>query len=312
MAQASKRSAMQQPHRPVMYDDDDEPSSMSLELFGYHGAALPLQLAFDDGDDSFKGGCGAGAATADYYSSWAGYGGGSGGASSSSSSSVLSFEQAGGGGQQHHQLAYGDDGCALWMDAAATGSMVVVEHPALQQQQHGGSADCKFGLVSLQESSAEDGRGLRFQELGRTVQPPAKAPHKRARPAQNQDGEVQAAAAAKKQCGGGKKSKATKAAAVAAPTKDPQSVAAKVRRERIAEKLKVLQDLVPNGTKVDLVTMLEKAITYVKFLQLQVKVLAADEFWPAQGGKAPELSQVKDALDAILSSQQYPNKCDSF
>ncbi|EEC69800.1 hypothetical protein OsI_00096 [Oryza sativa Indica Group] len=58
---------------------------------------------------------------------------------------------------------------------------------------------------------------------------------------------------------------------------------------------------------VDLVTMLEKAINYVKFLQLQVKVLATDEFWPAQGGKAPELSQVKDALDAILSSQ-HPNK----
>lgn len=53
--------------------------------------------------------------------------------------------------------------------------------------------------------------------------------------------------------------------------------------------------------------MLEKAINYVKFLQLQIKVLATDEFWPAQGGKAPELSQVKDALDAILSSQ-HPNK----
>jgi hypothetical protein len=53
--------------------------------------------------------------------------------------------------------------------------------------------------------------------------------------------------------------------------------------------------------------MLEKASTYVKFLQLHVKVLAADEFWPAQGEKAPELSQVKDALDAILSSQ-HSNK----
>lgn len=75
------------------------------------------------------------------------------------------------------------------------------------------------------------------------------------------------------------------------------------RRERISERLKILQELVPNGCKVglnfltcrswhkaindiyiyvilsivlimqvDLVTMLEKAITYVKFLQLQVKV----------------------------------------
>ncbi|CAH2079666.1 unnamed protein product [Thlaspi arvense] len=58
------------------------------------------------------------------------------------------------------------------------------------------------------------------------------------------------------------------------------------------------------AAKVDLVTMLEKAIGYVKFLQVQVKVLAADEFWPAQGGKAPDISQVKEAIDAILSSSQ--------
>ncbi|XP_074287441.1 uncharacterized protein LOC141612523 [Silene latifolia] len=87
-------------------------------------------------------------------------------------------------------------------------------------------------------------------------------------------------------------------------TKDPQSVAAKNRRERISERLKILQDLVPNGSKVDLVTMLEKAIGYVKFLQLQVKVLATDEFWPAAGGKAPDISQVREAIDAILLSQR--------
>ncbi|KAL6968169.1 hypothetical protein U1Q18_033971 [Sarracenia purpurea var. burkii] len=33
----------------------------------------------------------------------------------------------------------------------------------------------------------------------------------------------------------------------------------------ISERLKILQELVPNGSKVDLVTMLEKAISYVKF-----------------------------------------------
>ncbi|KAK4367925.1 hypothetical protein RND71_011717 [Anisodus tanguticus] len=87
-------------------------------------------------------------------------------------------------------------------------------------------------------------------------------------------------------------------------TKDPQSIAAKNRRERISERLKILQELVPNGSKVDLVTMLEKAISYVKFLQLQVKVLATDEFWPTQGGKAPDISQVKEAIDAILATQR--------
>ncbi|XP_062208307.1 uncharacterized protein LOC133909769 [Phragmites australis] len=299
MAQESKRSAMQPQIRPMMYGDDEEPS-MSLELVGYRGNGVvvdgddgaaaaafphPLQLAFDD---SFKGGCGS----ADYYS-WAGAYGGSG-SSSSSSSSVLSFEQA---GSRVQHLAYstvgGDDECSLWMDAAAG----MVDHPS--QRQFG--AACRFGHVSPGSSGDHDA-GLDIQELG-GVHPPAKAAQKRSHPP---GGEVQAAAG-KKQCsgsGGGRKSKA-KAAPV--PTKDPQSAAAKVRRERIAERLKVLQDLVPNGTKVDLVTMLEKAITYVKFLQLQVKVLAADEFWPAQGGKAPELSQVKDALDAILSSQ-HPNK----
>ncbi|CAF1709329.1 unnamed protein product [Brassica napus] len=38
------------------------------------------------------------------------------------------------------------------------------------------------------------------------------------------------------------------------------------------ERLKTLQNLVPNGTKVDISTMLEEAVHYVKFLQLQIKV----------------------------------------
>ncbi|KAK7290190.1 hypothetical protein RIF29_04431 [Crotalaria pallida] len=105
---------------------------------------------------------------------------------------------------------------------------------------------------------------------------------------------------AKKQCTAESKTPKPKSS----PSKDPQSVAAKNRRERISERMKVLQELVPNGSKVDLVTMLEKAISYVKFLQLQVKVLATDEFWPVQGGKAPDISQVKEAIDAILSSQR--------
>ncbi|CAL9203069.1 unnamed protein product, partial [Musa hybrid cultivar] len=103
----------------------------------------------------------------------------------------------------------------------------------------------------------------------------------------------------KKQCGTPRRTKDKSTS----PSKDPQqSIAAKNRRERISERLKILQDLVPNGTKVDLVTMLEKAISYVKFLQLQVKVLATDELWPGQGGKPPDVGQVKEAIDAILSS----------
>ncbi|XP_074301160.1 transcription factor RSL3-like, partial [Silene latifolia] len=53
---------------------------------------------------------------------------------------------------------------------------------------------------------------------------------------------------------------------------DPQSLYARKRRERINERLKILQTLVPNGTKVDISTLLEEAMHYVKFLQLQIKV----------------------------------------
>ncbi|XP_058224051.1 transcription factor RSL3 [Rhododendron vialii] len=60
---------------------------------------------------------------------------------------------------------------------------------------------------------------------------------------------------------------------------DPQSLYARKRRERINERLRTLQSLVPNGTKVDISTMLEEAVQYVKFLQLQIKILSSDELW---------------------------------
>ncbi|KAL3814310.1 hypothetical protein ACJIZ3_015578 [Penstemon smallii] len=60
---------------------------------------------------------------------------------------------------------------------------------------------------------------------------------------------------------------------------DPQSLYARKRRERINERLRILQNLVPNGTKVDISTMLEEAVQYVKFLQLQIKLLSSDDMW---------------------------------
>ncbi|KAF7108190.1 hypothetical protein CFC21_108714 [Triticum aestivum] len=196
----------------------------------------------------------------------------------SSSSSVLTFDSP------------GEDKCAAaaWMDAA--------------------------DQLSYSPSTATAPAGsFSFEGCGGNGPPAASPSHKRPRArAQAQQGtEQESTTLPKKQCGGDRKSavKPIKTSAATTSAKDPQSDAAKTRRERIGERLRVLQELVPNGNKVDMVTMLDKAITYVKFMQLQLTVLETDAFWPAQGGEAPEISQVKAALDAIiLSSSQQPRQ----
>ncbi|KAE8782645.1 transcription factor bHLH82-like [Hordeum vulgare] len=79
---------------------------------------------------------------------------------------------------------------------------------------------------------------------------------------------------------------------------DPHSIAERLRRERIAERMKALQELVPSANKTDKASMLDEIIDYVKFLQLQVKVLSMSRL----GGAA-----AVGPLAAGLSSESSGN-----
>ncbi|CAN6233751.1 unnamed protein product [Urochloa humidicola] len=270
--------------------DGAEAAAFAFDALGYgaHDALLGFDVAslFEGGGGSYAGGGVPDGGNA----VWPG--------ARVSSSSVLAFDRrataaAASSGEED------EEECDAWVDAtdqtygdaaaraptvsvgfdASTGCFTLTERAASS-----GGAGRAFGLLFPSTAAASPERAASASASQKRtyvgVEPPA------------------AVSPNKKHCGAGRKVKS----APTVPTKDPQSLAAKNRRERISERLRTLQELVPNGTKVDLVTMLEKAISYVKFLQLQVKVLATDEFWPAQGGKAPEISQVREVLDAILSS----------
>ncbi|XP_072971568.1 bHLH transcription factor RHL1-like [Typha angustifolia] len=82
---------------------------------------------------------------------------------------------------------------------------------------------------------------------------------------------------------------------------DPHSIAERLRRERIAERMRSLQELVPNANKTDKASMLDEIIDYVKFLQLQVKVLSTSRLG---GGGAAAVSPLK----ADMSSEREGGK----
>ena len=86
---------------------------------------------------------------------------------------------------------------------------------------------------------------------------------------------------------------------------DPQSIAARRRRERFSARIRILQSLVPNAGKLDTVSMLGQTLEYVRFLQHQV--------WQLYHGVDPELVLRSDTIcekwkDFINTDQQTSMK----
>eukprot|EP00252_Welwitschia_mirabilis_P007094 TRINITY_DN1816_c0_g1_i1.p1 TRINITY_DN1816_c0_g1~~TRINITY_DN1816_c0_g1_i1.p1 ORF type:complete len:391 (+),score=36.37 TRINITY_DN1816_c0_g1_i1:254-1426(+) len=81
---------------------------------------------------------------------------------------------------------------------------------------------------------------------------------------------------------------------------DPHSIAERLRRERIAERMKALQELVPNSNKTDKASMLDEIIEYVKFLQLQVKVLSMSRLGGA-GAVAPLVTDLPSEVNIWIA-----------
>ncbi|KAK8961768.1 Transcription factor UNE12 [Platanthera guangdongensis] len=87
---------------------------------------------------------------------------------------------------------------------------------------------------------------------------------------------------------------------------DPHSIAERLRRERIAERMRALQELVPNTNKTDRAAMLDEIVDYVKFLRLQVKVLSMSRL----GGAGAVAQLVADI--PLSKNEVYPLVVSSF
>ncbi|XP_047944561.1 transcription factor BEE 3-like isoform X2 [Salvia hispanica] len=94
---------------------------------------------------------------------------------------------------------------------------------------------------------------------------------------------------------------------------DSHSLAERVRRGKINERLKCLQDIVPGCYKtMGMAMMLDEIINYVKSLQNQVELAAASSFYDFNADTdAMEAMQMANALEAIKAENVVDQRLSS-
>ncbi|XP_010556765.1 PREDICTED: transcription factor UNE12 [Tarenaya hassleriana] len=83
---------------------------------------------------------------------------------------------------------------------------------------------------------------------------------------------------------------------------DPHSIAERLRRERIAERIRALHEIVPTVNKTDRAAMIDEIVDYVKFLRLQVKVLSMSRLGGA-GAVAPLVTDMPLPLSSSVEDE---------
>ncbi|XP_052146626.1 transcription factor PHYTOCHROME INTERACTING FACTOR-LIKE 13-like isoform X2 [Oryza glaberrima] len=200
-------------------------------------------------------------------------GGGGGGGASSSTLSAIGSSICGSNQVQVQQRTASEPG-RRGAPPSAVGSANAIPcggrghghgHEATTVASSSGRSNCCFGTTTTTEPTSTSNRSSKRKRLDTTED--SESP--------SEDAESESAALARKPPAKMTTARRSRAAEV-------HNLSERRRRDRINEKMRALQELIPNCNKTDKASMLDEAIEYLKSLQLQLQMM-----WMGSGMAPP-------------------------